>query len=479
MKLNKQYNNKVVNQFYTAFNRIIKSLKWSSLLLFVLGITACESFVEIDPPKNTLITETVFDDAATVKSAFANIYYKMREQGMVSGYFGLSIFMGSYSDELDYYGANTSALQVYNHTVTASSETISNWWGQAYNLIYAANDIIEGIENTEALDEDDQAQFKGQGLFVRAYLHSLLVALYGDIPYIKTASYLENNKVARMPAAAVYENIINDLTIAASLLDDTDTTGERVIPNQSAAHALLSRMYLYTEDWEKAEETAGKLISTHTLEADITKVFLKESAETIWQFKPGGASVENTQEGQALIITFVPTRGYALTNNLFNAFESGDLRHAHWIGSITSTDGLTTLHFAHKYKEAVNTTTLSLEYSIIFRLAEQYLIRAEARTHLGAIAGAQDDINAIRNRAGLSNTPATNKDDLLDAIIQERQVELFTEHGHRWFDLKRTGRASEVLQSVKTNWQDTQELLPIPDTELLVNPNLKPQNFGY
>lgn len=479
MELKKQYDNIKRNQFNAAIKEAVTSLKYAYVLLFISVLTACESFVEINPPKNTLISETVFNDVATVESAFANIYYKMREQGLVSGNFGLSIHMGSYSDELDYYGTNISALQVYNHTISASNETVTNWWQQAYNLIYAANDILEGITNTSDLTEADQEKFKGQALFIRAYLHSFLVALYGDIPYITTTDYIENNAVSRMSVNSVYENLVNDLTSAINFLDDTDTTGERVIPNQSAAIALLARTYLYTEDWEKAEAMASMLINSRELESDITKVFLKESTETVWQFKPGGASIENTQEGQALIITFVPTQGYALTDKLINAFEPEDLRYAHWVGSITSSDGLTTLHFAHKYKETINTTTLSLEYSIIFRLAEQYLIRAEARAHLGNISGAQLDLNTIRNRAGLSNTTATSKDALLDAILKERQVELFTEHGHRWFDLKRTGLASEILQAVKTNWQETQILLPLPDTELLVNPNLKPQNLGY
>lgn len=120
-----------------------------------------------------------------------------------------------------------------------------------------------------------------------------------------------------------------------------------------------------------------------------------------------------------------------------------------------------------------------MEYSIIFRLSEQYLIRAEARAHLDNISGAQLDLNTIRNRAGLPNTLATSMSDLLNAIIQERQVELFAEQGHRWFDLKRTGNAGTVLSAIKPNWQATDVLLPIPETELEINPNLLPQNSGY
>lgn len=118
---------------------------------------------------------------------------------------------------------------------------------------------------------------------------------------------------------------------------------------------------------------------------------------------------------------------------------------------------------------------------MVLRLAEQYLIRAEARVKQGKLTGngsAAEDINEIRNRAGLGDTPASTDEELMAAIEQERKVELFAEWGHRWLDLKRTGRASALLSS-KTHWDDTDVLYPIPQQEILNDPNLKPQNDGY
>ncbi|OYX28894.1 MAG: hypothetical protein B7Z06_00230 [Flavobacteriales bacterium 32-35-8] len=465
-----------------VFGSLDKSIRNTIKMLIVLAVsfnmTSCESFLEIDAPKNKLISETVFEDASTVESAFANIYYKMREQGMVSGNFGLSVSMGAYADELDYYGRNTNLLNIYNHGITAYDPTVLSWWNQAYNLIYVANDIIQGIDKATALSLEEHERFKGQALFVRAFIHSLLVGIYGDVPYITATSYIDNNKVSRMPMDTVYGKIISDLLLAVDLLDDV-SVGERVLPNRSAVKALLARMYLYHGDWELAEATASDVIGAHTLETDINKVFLKNATETIWQFKPGGPSIKNTQEAQNMIITSIPTQGYALTPLLLAAFEPGDLRRTQWVGSFTSNDGLTTLYFAHKYKQTINTTSQSLEYSIILRLAEQYLIRAEARAHLGNIPGAQGDVNVLRNRAGLGDTTASTKEGLLEAVLHERQVELFTEHGHRWFDLNRFDRANEVLSSIKPNWKSTNVLLPIPGNDLEFNPNLRPQNEGY
>lgn len=461
------------------FMNKINNLKQLTLLFMIIGMTACTDFVEVDPPKNVLISETVFNDPATVESALANLFYNIREQSMVSSNLGagLTTSLGIYSDELDYYGFGTSYIEMFRHNVTASNSTISDWWSNTYNIIYGANDIISGVESSDALSLEDQERFKGQALFVRAYMHSLLASLYGGIPYITTTDYLENNTVTRLPLNDVYDNSITDLINAVDLLKNTVAAGDRVLPGQEVAKALLARMYLYTENWELAEEISTELINKNSLEPDINNVFLKESTETIWQLKPGD-SPRNTYEANQLTIQFIPGQRYALTNTLLAAFEPGDLRLTNWTGNITSTDGTITLHFAHKYK-ALFSETASLEYSIIFRLSEQYLIRAEARTHLSDISGAQQDLNTIRNRAGLTNTMANTINDLLDAILQERRVELFTEQGHRWFDLKRTGNASEVLSAVKPNWQGTHILLPIPEAELEVNPNLLPQNSGY
>ncbi|MFZ2285061.1 MAG: RagB/SusD family nutrient uptake outer membrane protein [Lutibacter sp.] len=452
-------------------------LMHSILFCLIIGLNSCSDFVEVDPPKNLLISETVFDNPATVESVLANIFYKMREQGMVSGKFGLTTLMGIYCDELDYYGFDASYSELYHHNVTAPNTIVLSWWSNAYNLVYAANDIIAGVENSSALSTEELNRFKGQALFVRAYVHSLLVSIFGEVPYITTTDYIANGSVSRSPSNIVFNDIISDLTNAVSLLENAEASGERVLPNQSAAKALLARMYLYTENWELAEAISTELIDTHSLELDINSVFLKESPETLWQLKPGD-SPRNTDEANELIIQFIPGQQYALTNTLLTAFEPGDLRLPNWTGEITNTDGTITLHFAHKYKATI-TETESLEYSIVFRLAEQYLIRAEARAQLGNLSGAQLDLNMIRNRAGLPNTTANSMNDLMDAVVQERRVELFAEQGHRWFDLKRTGNAGAFLSAVKPNWQATHVLLPIPETELELNPNLFPQNSGY
>jgi hypothetical protein len=116
---------------------------------------------------------------------------------------------------------------------------------------------------------------------------------------------------------------------------------------------------------------------------------------------------------------------------------------------------------------------------MVLRLAEQYLIRAEARAEQNELTGAASDLNIIRMRAGLNPTTATSQADILTAIQHERRVELFTEWGHRWFDLRRWGTAVPLLSSEKPNSVTEDDLLyPVPQSEISVNSNLT-QNPGY
>lgn len=450
------------------------------LIISIFTFHGCESFVDIDPPKNLLVSETVFEDTATTKSALANIYFNLRDSGMLSGSSGLSIHLSTYSDELDYYLTNDNYLQFYHHSIIPTNSILRSWWEKTYNLIYAANDIIEGLTNSTSMNVQDRDYYMAQALFIRAYLHSLLLNIFGPIPYINSIDYTVNNTVQRNTEAEVYENIALDLKQAIKLFGENITNGERVVPNKIVAQALLSRIYLYNGQWEHADFMASEVIRTdnYNLESNVISVFLKESHETIWQFKPNGISHNNTYEANEFIIDRIPGQTFSLTDSFLESFEPGDLRKDNWVGSFTDDKG-TTLFFPFKYKETFKSTDASREYSIVFRLAEQYLIRAEARARLGNLSAAQSDLNKIRNRAGLLNISVLTESDLLEAIWHERKMELFTEYGHRWFDLKRTNQGAEILGKAKTSWKGTDILFPIPTSELELNPNLYPQNEGY
>ena len=184
----------------------------------------------------------------------------------------------------------------------------------------------------------------------------------------------------------------------------------------------------------------------------------------------------NTYAGGLLILTSSPGE-VALSPQLVNSFQATDKRKLNWIGSVTV--GSNTYYYPYKYKVGQNVTTIS-EYTMVLRMGEIFLIRAEALARQNDLDGALNDLNVIRGRAGLTQMLATSQPAILDSISNERNAELFTEFGDRWLNLKRTGSVTLILQPVKgADWTPgTDELYPIPQQEIIRNPALN-QNLGY
>ncbi|OFY43283.1 MAG: hypothetical protein A2X18_13110 [Bacteroidetes bacterium GWF2_40_14] len=447
-------------------------------IYLIFSLNACESFLKVDPPQSQIVGELVFQEKNLANAALADIYFDFLDRITSASYF--TTYIGLYTGELYYTGSQFSMYEDYiNCNVLPSNSTNKGFWSKDYTAIYKANAIIEGMDNSTTIGTADKNWIKGEALFFRAYLHFYLVNLFGDIPYISTTDYTENSKVSRMPVQEVYAHLVADLIAAKELLPENYTsTVERVHINKWVASALLSRVYLYSGQWEKAQSESTSLItnSLFTMETDLSKVFLKESTSIIFSLK--SQSSMNASDGTFYIqnSSYISSHAFLLSEYMANAFEPSDQRRSLWIGSLTTTEG-NTIYFSSKYKEIPNSTP-SKEFSVLLRIEEQYLIRAEARAHLGDITGARQDLNTIRNRAGLGNTNAATLNNLLEAILHERQVEFFLEVAHPFFDMKRMGFADTVLGSIKPGWDATDVLFPIPESEILLNSNLT-QNPGY
>ncbi|WP_159801691.1 RagB/SusD family nutrient uptake outer membrane protein [Flavobacterium sp. MK4S-17] len=452
------------------------------LQCFVLSlfITQCESFNDVDLPNSQLTGQAVFESTTTANAAMAHIYASLRDSGLLTGNSnGLSNQLGHYTDELAFYGASSHFSAAFsNNSLIPSDLNVRSIWNDSYNQIYACNAIIEGVRNAPLLPVGDRERLEGEALFVRALVHFYLANLYGPVPYITTTDYSVTRSATRVPVDVVYQNVTTDLLAALPLLSDTYSNPERVIPNRKVVQAFLSRVYLYSGVYDQAIASASILIddtATFQWESDLNDVFLKDASTTIWQFSPSLAG-SNTLEATNFIFNAGPPPLVALSPALMTAFEPGDIRKSVWTKEISNDNG--TWYHAFKYKQNAATAS-SVEYSIVLRLAEQYLIRAEAYARLGAIEAAKNDLDLIRATAGLPATSAESADDILSAILQERKIEFFTEHGHRFFDLKRYGRLDIDLSLVKPGWDTTDALWPLPETELLTNPNLGNQNPGY
>jgi hypothetical protein len=449
----------------------------------VVLIAGCKKFLDdIEPPKSTIPSHTVFTSDATATSAVIGIYLNMLNSNSFASGSDQSItaLAGLSADELrNLPRTDYDATEFELNSLRKENVYVQRLWKSLYKSIYEANAIIEGLNSSSGLTDKVKDQLMGEVLFVRAFCNFYIVNLFGDAPLITTTDFLINAKISRTPVEIIYAKIIEDLTASVELLAeeyvnrDPYFDDERVRPNKFTAIALLARVYLYQENWQKAEELSTLIIDNaalYNLIADLNKVFLMNSQEAIWQLSPVLPNF-NTQEGYYFITNF--DQYNVLREELVASFDSLDNRKTSWVG----TSGI--LYFPYKYKQGTSPAATVTESSMVFRLAEQFLLRAEARAQQDKIMGAQADINSIRSRAGLANTAASDKESLLKAVEQERKMELFTEWGHRWFDLKRWGKANPALGLLKPGFTDNDLLYPIPQLELDKNTNLMPQNAGY
>lgn len=453
-------------------------------LLVTVASLSCSDFVENAAlPQNQIVRQTVFADPQAAGAAIRGIYSEMISPAGAFSNGGLSsvtVLAATSADEMVNYAPEADAGEFYENALSPTNSTVTSLWAAAFKYIYYANSVLEGLQRS-TLAGPVKSQLSAEARFIRAFCYFYLVNLFGDVPFLETTDYSVNRLAQRLPARQINEHIIADLKMAETMLasDYSVSDGQRVRPNQYAAKALLARVYLYTGQWALAEVKSTEVINNEAYElpADLNTVFLSTSKEAIWQLLPV-STLENTLEGSLFILTSTP-RQVAMSQTLSRAFKPGDKRFQLWTDSITVADQV--YRFAYKYK-IKNLPTPKSEYSMVLRLAEQYLIRAEARARLGELRSATADLDLIRQRAGLSSVSQTDtklsQQLVLELIFQERQTELFTEWGHRWLDLNRTNLADQVLGPVKPHWQKGRELFPIPKTEIDNNPNLV-QNTGY
>lgn len=459
----------------------MNSLRLGCLFIVILQLTlnSCKKFVEIDPPITELVSSIVFSSDASAKAAVDGIYSRMAiSPAFASG--GSRCFStqaGTSADELLNYSSSQDDIQFFENSIfPTNGVNQGTMWAEPYQLIYSCNAILEGLSNSSTVSLEMKKELIGATKFIRAFFYFYLINMFGDVPLILSTDYRVNSKAYRSSKSEVYSQIIADLEDAKDALpsDYSSSNNERIRPNKWTATAMLARTFLYLGDWVNAETESNSVINNtnYILISDLNAIFLKNSSEAIWQLMPTEPGY-NTNEGRYFILTSAPTIA-SLRNELIGSFEVGDNRLLSWIDSFSS--GSDIFFFPYKYK--ISNGSNLVEYSMVLRLAEQYLIRAEARAQQGNTLGAQNDLNSIRLRAGLPAIHTNDKDSLLKAILHERQVELFFEWGHRWLDLIRTGNANSVLGSLKTNWQATDILFPIPSQEIQNNPHIT-QNPGY
>lgn len=450
------------------------------ILLLIIPFSSCEKFIELDLPQDQITQETVFKDGKLVRSALAGLYNSLKTDGFLSGgSSGGGVYFGCYTDELiSYQMANSVLDQFYKLNIRPESSAVTALWQKTYNQIYQTNRIIEGIERSTLIEVNLANQLKGEALFMRGLLHLYLVQTFGEIPYVTTSDYTISQHVSKDKIVDIYNKIETDVLTAKSLLATNTAIGTRFIPSKEAAQLILSRLYLIQKRWDDVIKITDDLAqnTSFQLQQDISKAYLKDNSSTIWQLSPTSATA-TTYEANIHYLRSAPPYNISLQPELVNSFTTDDLRLKNWIGSINDASGKK-YYYASKYKQ-YSTVNGQNEYSIILRNEEVILNRAEAYIQKEELTKGLSELNIIASRAGLAAIQMDSKENLLNKILQERQHELFTEFGARFFDLKRYSRLDETMINLKPQWKSAFVLLPLPESELLLNTNLYPQNYGY
>lgn len=445
------------------------------LFCLLLLVSACTKFVQVDPPDTAAEQTRVFTNDADAVAAATGVYYQLAAYNLTFCNGAVTFYGGLSSDEFINTDGNTDETSFASNNLTADNSVLeSSFWASAYKNIYHTNAVLEGLESSNTISTPVKEQLRGEMLFTRSLLYFYLVNFFGDVPLVLSTDYTASGIMPRTLSDSIYSQITSDLQEAIALLRNK-TVKDNQRPSAAAAAALLARVYLYRQQWAPAVESASYVIDScsFSLEKDLSNVFLNSSSETIFQLSRSNA---NTAEGQAFIpyASFVPP-ACTVSDSLMAAFEPGDKRRDSWLQA--SVINGTTYHYPYKYK--VWSSPSVTEYYVVLRLAEQYLIRAEAKLMAGDLKGSASDLNVIRQRAGLSAITDDSKDALQRAMQQERRIELFAEWAHRWFDLKRWNLCDEVLGPMKSpGWQSSDTLYPIPLQEMQLNPLLT-QNAGY
>lgn len=434
----------------------------------LLAITSCKKFLDVQPKDQVSDAQTIVD-GASAQTAVRGIYNELES----NDYYGMTFqTLGFFSgDNIQYVGSQTVNQQLTNHAVISDLAALNTSWAAIYNVINRSNNVIAklpGIAISSTLTDTLKKQLLGEAYFLRALAYFDLARTWGGVQLVltPTASATDATKAKRSSLADTYAQVLKDLTQAETLLPNTTN---RIRATRKTAQALHARFALYQKDWATAESYASILIAdnNYSLLTPYSAFWAGNTKESIFELyytttvtNTEAYNWEPTTNGGVGWIT--PTS--SVVSLLLDPTTGGN--RSALIQSVTSS-GLT------KYYGNLYYRTNGTDPAYLIRLAEVYLIRAEARAQQNKTTDAATDLNAVRTRAGLPNTTATSQADLLLAIENENRLE-FAFEDHRWYDLVRTGRAQTVLGITDAN----KLLLPVPYSQLLVDPNLT-QNPGY
>ncbi len=435
-----------------------------------IALTSCEDKLDLEPTQS-ISTEAALSTGDNIENLLIGAYAEAGQAASYGGRLQMMADLYGATDQVSWNGTFQQPRQVYVKNVLVDNSYVSGFWLNAYDVINQTNIVID---NLAIVDEDNQANIEGQARFLRGLTYFDLTRMFGQqympgqtndqlgvpLSLEGIVDYSGNLEIARATVEENYAQVIEDLEAAYDLLPE----GNSEFAGRYAAQALLARVYLQQGDYTNALAAANDVIENggFSLTSDFADAFNNDTdgPETIFAFQV------TTQDGSNTLITHYADQAnggrgndISINDEYIAMFESeDDVRGEFFYESAQSGDRLTS-----KYTNQFGNVT-------ILRLAEMYLIRAEANLELNSSTGATplEDVNTIRARSGADALASVSLED----VLMERQLELAFE-GFFIHDLKRT------MQDVgDIPYDDNSLVFPIPQREMDVN-SLLSQNPGY
>lgn len=466
-----------------------------------LGTTSCSDYLDTEPITDRAIelSDTPYKTAAEAEDLMKTLY-----NGLGSEYWQLDYFFnGDAQSDVAYVGGdNPQNIQQAEYRIMATNSNVNRDWNYLYGLINDCNKILNYVDNVPdpALTASRKAQMKAEAATMRALYYFHAVQLWGDIPLVTKAVIGVTSETfdevyaqvypARKPVNDVYALILSDLEGALPALSGN---ADKFKVTKGAALALLAQVHATkpVPDYAKVVEYTDQLMGQgYSLLPNYDHLFdgnHTANAESIFEINGNGGSI--WWWGVFMFTGDDWKKFNTPSNDLVKAFnDEGDtvrktssvkFQAVGWADSYWPSSNYP---FAWKQRDTTGNQNI-----YILRYADLLLLRAEAKVRLGDYTGAAALVNQVRNRAGLGNINISGLEDGINKILHERKLELAFE-GQRWFDLKRTGKALEILKNRKDgngnilsfagNLTQQRLLWPIPQSQIDNNPNLT-QNPGY
>lgn len=483
-----------------------------------LFMSSCEGFLDLYPHSAVAMDEAIQTEA-DVEVAVNGVYSAIKSDAYYGRYF--VVYGDVMTDEVaSVMGFSNQLGILYRWLHTATDNDVEVMWQTMYVAISRANIVINSVGGIQG-NAANLNYYKGEALMARALVHFDLLRMFAKAYDPATAStdlgvpYMKAFEISEPPRATietVYTNIIADLKEAAGLMKTSPRTGALVDRyfSEAAANALLARVYLYKEDWENAKKYSEMVIanSNYALEngAGFKNMWLNDVGdEVIWKVgltvndasnRYIGYNYYNDSQGD-------PNPDYMPTDNFLALYDAvNDTRYDSYFNYVKTKTG-DSLTLVYKYPtnpEFASTTNANgVNMPKVLRLAEMYLISAEAYAELNKTDSAWMRIQDLRiNRITAYNPAADPKPAAIkDEIFKERKRELAFE-GHLFFDYKRKGlgftrqgrtaagnnRMANDVSDLTVSPNHVKWLYPIPQNELNANSGMaaqsnKGQNPGY